>query len=94
LVKEVKMAEQRTGLGVWFREEIRDALEATREAKLTTLETLRESGVETPELRAYHRGVEDAIKAVATTFGIKLKPRGKEGQVKVIEGRVLRERSG
>lgn len=54
------------GLNMWFREDIQfklTSIMATVDGPLSMIGY-------TPELRAYRRGFEDAIRAVALTFGL------------------------
>ena len=67
------------GLGIWFRDGIRDMLLAIDEANLDMV-----SRFDAPEVRIYRHGFAAAISAVATAFGIKLPML--ENAVRLIEG--------
>ena len=57
------------GLEVWFREDIENRLLAAHvemQAITTSIST------DTPQAMAYCRGFEDALKCVATSFGVRL----------------------
>ena len=54
------------GLGIWFRDGIRDMLLAIDEANLDMV-----SRFDAPEVRIYRHGFAAAISAVATAFGIR-----------------------
>ncbi len=58
------------GSGVWFPDEIMDALSAV---DLANWDISRQ--IDTPEVRMYRRGYEAAIAAIATTFGLAYYPR-------------------
>jgi len=57
--------DKKLGLGVWFRDEIRDTLLAVDIANLDIA-----NSIDTSEMRLYRKGYEAAIRAVATAFGI------------------------
>jgi len=57
------------GLGVWFREEILNALSAVDDANWDVAQH-----IDAPEMRLYRKGFEAAIKAVATAFGLAYAP--------------------
>ena len=59
-------AEEERGLGIWFRDGIRDVLLAIDEANLDMV-----SRFDAPEVRIYRHGFAAAISAVATAFGIR-----------------------
>jgi len=54
-----------SGLGVWFTDEIKNALLSVAAAHLDVAEC-----IDTPEMRLYHKGFEAAVKAMALAFGI------------------------
>ena len=58
--------EEERGLGIWFRDGIRDMLLAIDEANLDMV-----SRFDAPEVRIYRQGFAAAISAVATAFGIR-----------------------
>jgi len=53
------------GLGVWFKDEIKNTLLALDAANLDIAQH-----VDTPEMRLYRKGYEAAIQAMAVAFGI------------------------
>jgi hypothetical protein len=57
------------GLGVWFKDEIKNTLLALDAANLDIAQH-----VDTPEMRLYRKGYEAAIQAMATAFGISYTP--------------------
>ncbi len=61
------------GLGIWFRDQIEDALMAV---DMANLEVARH--IDTPEMRLYRLGYEAAIQAVAAVFGIRYAARTTE----------------
>jgi hypothetical protein len=65
LVRQAKSG----GLGVWFRDEIANALLALDAANLDIAQH-----VDTPEMHLYRKGYEAAIQAMATAFGVSLTP--------------------
>ena len=54
------------GLGIWFRDDIRNILQSTCDATLGVLANVPEN----PAARAYRAGFENAIVAVAAAFGL------------------------
>jgi hypothetical protein len=58
-----------SGLGIWFRDGIKNILLAIDEANLDMV-----SRFDAPEVRIYRRGFAAAISAVATAFGIRYAP--------------------
>ena len=61
--------EEERGLGIWFRDGIKNILLAIDEANLDMV-----SRFDTPEVRIYRQGFAAAISAVATAFGIRYAP--------------------
>jgi hypothetical protein len=57
------------GLEVWFREDIENRLLA---AYVEMQAIARNVSTDTPQTMAYCRGFEDALKCVATSFGVRL----------------------
>lgn len=57
------------GLGVWFKDEIRNTLVALDAANLDIAQH-----IDTPEMRLYRKGYEAAIQAMAIAFGISYTP--------------------
>jgi len=57
------------GLGVWFKDEIKNTLVALDAANLDIAQH-----VDTPEMRLYRKGYEAAIQAMAIAFGIAYTP--------------------
>jgi len=60
------MYTEESGLGIWFRDGIRDMLLAIDEANLDMVNRF-----DAPEVRIYRHGFAAAISAVATAFGIR-----------------------
>jgi hypothetical protein len=58
--------EEERGLGIWFRDGIKNILLAIDEANLAMV-----SHFDAPEVRIYRQGFAAAIRAVATAFGIR-----------------------
>lgn len=58
----------KTGLEVWFREDIENSLLAVYAAMITTAANVSE---DKPQSAAYRRGFEDALKCIATSFGFR-----------------------
>ncbi|HID63884.1 MAG TPA: hypothetical protein EYP49_14280 [Anaerolineae bacterium] len=57
------------GLGVWFKDEIKNTLLALDAANLDIAQH-----IDTPEMRLYRKGYEAAIQAMAIAFGISYTP--------------------
>jgi hypothetical protein len=55
-----------SGLDVWFKEDIQNALKAVDSANAELFKVIN-----TPEMRLYRQGYEAAIRAVAEAFGIR-----------------------
>lgn len=54
-----------SGIGVWFKEEIENTLQAIDTANLDIAQH-----IDTPEMEMYRRGYEAAMEAVSRAFGI------------------------
>jgi len=67
------MAKQRlNGIGVWFSEEIENALRGIDAANLSVAQH-----IDTSEMKMYRLGYEAAIEAMAAVFGIRyIRPNG------------------
>ena len=61
--------EEEGGLGIWFKDGIKDILLAIDEANLDMVNRF-----DGPEVRIYRQGFSAAISAVATAFGIRYAP--------------------
>ena len=75
------------GLGVWFREEIRNALYAAEEVCRSTVEAL---GDDSEYTRGYRDGFHAAIATLATAFGIARKGALRKSSMpggRVVEGK-------
>ena len=57
------------GLGVWFKDEIKNTLLALDAANLDIAQH-----IDTPEMRLYREGYEAAIQAMAIAFGVSYTP--------------------
>lgn len=78
--------EEERGLGIWFKDGIKDILLAIDEANLDMV-----SRFDTPEVRIYRQGFAAAINAVATAFGIRYVPSQTTGHAKSIVSFPVRE---
>ncbi|UCC89047.1 MAG: hypothetical protein JSV81_06995 [Anaerolineales bacterium] len=58
-----------SGLNVWFRNDVQNALRAVESANAGLFEI-----VSTPEMELYRQGYEAALRAVAEAFGIRHEP--------------------
>lgn len=73
------------GLGIWFKDGIRDILLAIDEANLDMV-----SRFDAPEVRIYRQGFAAALTAVATAFGIRFSG-GRRTQIHTPEWEMLDE---
>lgn len=64
--------------GVWFRDDISDALDAVDAANWDVARH-----IDTPEMLLYRMGFEAAIRAMATAFGLDYTPRSRPGERKL-----------
>lgn len=58
----------RSGLDVWFKDDIRNALRAVDSANADLFEIINNS-----EMQLYRQGYEAAVRAIAEAFGIRYK---------------------
>jgi hypothetical protein len=72
--------EEERGLGIWFKDGIENVLLAIDEANLDMV-----GRFDAPEVRIYRQGFAAAIRAVATSFGIRYAPpRATTGRAKSV----------
>jgi hypothetical protein len=55
-----------SGLNVWFKDDIQNALRAVDSANAELFKT-----IDTPEMQLYRRGYESALRSVGEAFGIR-----------------------
>jgi hypothetical protein len=58
-----------SGLNVWFKDDVQNALRAVESANAGLFEI-----IDTPEMQLYRQGYEAALRAVAEAFGIRQEP--------------------